>query len=113
AGVGVEGERAGGVEIRVLAVLAAVRAADPPAPRRRVGGAVVDEVEPRVVGADEPGGAPAGLPRLALPRLVARLAGARDRVGPPDLSAGLLVVRGNRAAHAVLAPGEARHHEVL
>ena len=113
AGVGVEGERAGGVEIGVLAVLAAVRPADPAPPGRGVAGAVVDEVELRVVGADEPGGAPARLPRLALPRLVARLAGARDRVGPPDLAAGLLVVRGDRAAHAVLAPGEARHHEVL
>src|SRR5690606_23450226 len=80
-------------------------------PGPAVAGAPVGEAELGVVGARDPDGRPAGLPGVAGPGLAAGLAGLGDRVGLPDLLARLGVVRGDEAADAVLAAGDA--HEDL
>src|SRR5262245_65441410 len=84
-----------------------------PAPRPGVAGAPVDQVQGRIIRADVPRRATPGLPGLALPGVVAGLAGGRNGVGLPHQVARVLVVRLDGAAHAVLAAGEAGDDQVL
>ena len=89
AGVGVERERR--VVIEVLLVVAAERELRRGDRHRR---ADVDQVGLGVVARDHPrADMPALLQRHIAPRLLARLAGSRDRSNAPELFAGLRVVR--------------------
>src|SRR3569833_157647 len=97
AGVGIEREHRGGVEIVAGMSLAG--------PRRGVADAPIDRLGLLVVIAGHPGGAAAVLPVVSLPGLVARLAFARNGEGPPQLLAVLGVIGGDIAAHAKLAAG--------
>ena len=92
-GVGIQRQHRRGVQVAVLTDLGGVVAAHRCRPRRRVAGAVVDEVELRVVGADEPGRAATELARVALPGFAAFFTGTRHGVGAPHLLAGCLVER--------------------
>src|SRR5262249_46964864 len=83
------------------------------APRRGVAGAVVDQVEPRIVRAEAPGDRAAQLPRIALPRVVPRLAGAWHRPRAPRLLPRVLAVGDDVAARAEFPAGEAGDHQVL
>jgi hypothetical protein len=89
AGVGIERER--GVVVQVLLVVAAqdeLRRGD----RHRR--ADVDQIERRIVARDHPrADVPALFERDIAPRLVARLAGSRNRPRAPQLPAGLRVER--------------------
>ena len=80
---------------------------------RGVAGAPVDQVQLRVVRAGHPGGAPAVAPTVAGPRLVARLAGARNDVKPPALLAGVGIERHDVAAVGQVAPARADHDDVV
>ena len=79
AGIRVERQRAGRVEVGELAVIARIRAALRRSPRRSVTGPVIDEIELRVVGANEPCGTTAIFPQVVLPGF---RGGARRRQGP-------------------------------
>src|SRR5881628_4034866 len=79
AGIGVERELRGRVDVRVLAVLARVGTPRVPAPRPGVARPPVQEVELGIVRADVPGRPASRLPRVVLPRVVARLARPGDR----------------------------------
>ena len=93
AGVGVDGQRR--VVIEVLLVVAAERELRRRNRHRR---ADEDQVRLGVVARHHPGAdVPALLHRHVAPRLVARLAGPRDRARAPQLLAGLRVVRGDDA----------------
>ena len=70
AGVGVERDDRVGVEVVAVAIVAVEIGAG-------IAGAPVDQVERRIVGAGDPGGAAAALPRVAFPGLAALLARAR------------------------------------
>ena len=94
-GVRIERDRRTGVEI--IAGMQIAR------PGRGVADAPVRQVAPRVVVAGDPDGPAARLPRLALPGVAALILRARDRVGPPDLLAGVGVVGRDIGAHAELA----------
>ena len=94
AGVEVERDDRAGVE-----VVARVHVAGP---RGGVAGAPVRQVELRIVVPRDPHRPAAGLPRVTAPGLAAWLAGGGDRVGPPDLLAGLGVERRDECAHAEL-----------
>src|SRR5206468_12849369 len=94
AGVEVERDDRAGVE-----VVARVHVAGP---RGGVAGAPVRQVELRIVVPRDPHRPAAGLPRVAAPGLAAWLAGGGNRVGPPDLLAGLGVERGDERADAEL-----------
>ena len=106
AGVGVERDDAVAVQ-----VVAEPRAAVPVG--RRIAGAEEHEVRLGVVGAGVPDAGAAGLPRLARPGLVARLAGTGNRVEAPDLLAGLRVERRDVAADRAVAAAGADDHLVL
>src|SRR5262249_21721787 len=69
----------------------------------RFPGSPVEEVHPGVVGAGPPRRAGAGLPAVAAPRVMARLAGSGDRPGTPQPLAGLRVVGIEKAADTGLA----------
>src|SRR5207249_4929968 len=99
--------------VRELAVVRAVRAAHGRVPRRRIAGAVVDEVQGGVVGPDGPRDGAAVLPGVALPRIVAGLAGAGHRVEAPHLAPVRPVVGRDVPARAILAAAQAGDHEVL
>src|SRR5262249_42111308 len=73
----------------------------------------VEEVEPRIVRAGDPGGRAAALPRVAFPRLIALLAFAGNRVEPPGATPRVGLVRVDEAADSVLAAGDADDHLVL
>src|SRR5690606_36836186 len=78
-----------------------------------IAGAPEREIRHRVVGPGVPHRGPAGLPRIAGRRLVARLAGPWDRIEAPHLLAGLRVERGDVCADAHVAAGRADDHLVL
>src|SRR5262245_121042 len=91
---GVDVERDDAVAVEVVA--------EPPAAvpvGRRIARAPEAEVRLGIVGGRVPHGGAAGAPRLAGPRVVAGLAGARDRVEPPDFLARLRIERGDVAAN--------------
>ena len=96
-------ERDDGVRVEVVA---GARVAGPWA---RVAGAPVREPELRIEAARHPDGRAAGAPRVAGPGVVAGLAGRGDRVGFPDLLAGVRVERDDEAANAALAARDADH----
>ncbi len=106
AGVGVERDDAVAVE-----VVAKPRRAVPV--RRRVAGAEEHEVRLGIVGARVPHADAAGLPRVARPGLVARLAGSGNRVEAPDFLAGLRIERRDVAADRAVAAAGADDHLVL
>ena len=100
-------------------------------PRRRIAGAVIDQVGARIIGIPAPIGAAADLPGVAFPgrRAEALLAVVRiglvevvaeqhvlvraGRIGAPFLLAGPHVIGGHIAAHAELGAGGADEHLVL
>src|ERR1043166_1345283 len=86
-------------------------------PRSVVAGAVVEEVQLRVVALPSPRRPPAALPLVALPRVFRAWAPdfgfGPGAVHPPDLLAGVDVVRGDESADAELAAADARDHLVL
>ncbi len=100
-------------------------------PGRGIAGAVVDQVELRIVGHPAPGAAASCFPLLAFPRLEARILADRLaelrrldridqelvvrplRIGAPRLLAGLEIVGGDMARDAELAAGDADEHFVL
>ena len=118
AGVGVERDDRIGVEVVAWPLRAVVVGAG-------VADAPIRQVELRIVGAGHPDRAAAVLPGVGiaealrvgfgqrLPRLVAGLAGRRNRVEAPCLLAGRRVVGGDEAADAVLAAADADDHLVL
>ena len=79
-------------------------------PGRRLAGAEVDPAQLGVVADRVPRQAAERLDFVLAPRLVARLASRRHRVGDPQPLAGLGVVRHDGAPRAAVAPGEAQHH---
>src|SRR5207247_1877491 len=95
AGVGVERDDGRRVE-----VVAGMHVAGP---WPRVAGPPEREIELRIVVRGEPDRDAAGLPRVAFPRVVTRLARSRDRVGLPGLLAVARVEGGDVAADAELA----------
>src|SRR5437899_6519861 len=78
-------------------------------PRRRVARPPERQVELRIIVRGEPDRDAAGLPRLAFPGVMPRLARARDRVGLPDRLAVARVEGGDVAADAELAARGADH----
>src|SRR5262249_57652124 len=76
--------------------------------------ALIDGLGLGIVGRRNPHGSAAVLPVLlaVLPRLVARLPGARDREGAPGLLAGIEVSCVDPAADAELSPGRADDADV-
>src|SRR3954451_18032211 len=116
AAVGVDGEGGAGPLV--------VAGPDPAVPGARVAGADVEQVELRVVGAAEPGGAAAGLPGVAGPGLVERAGHGRrlavqaadialDGRPVPHLLAGVGVVGLDGAGDAELAARVADDHLAL
>ena len=99
-GVGVDGQEGARVEVVSWSFVAVpVRSRIPDAP--------VQEVELRVVGACQPGGASTGPPAVSPPGLTPRLAGRRHRVEAPDTLSGGGVIRVHEAADAGLRPAHA------
>ena len=98
AGIGVE--RQARVRVQRVAVGAAYRAG----PRLGLGGGPVDDVQLRVVAAGDPGVAagPEAQGQIA-PGVPARVFGARDRRGAPDLFAGRRIVAGDEADVVLVA----------
>src|SRR5438132_7253900 len=74
--------------------------------RTRVAGSPVDQIQLRVVGAGDPGGAAASLPGVACPGFRAGLAGRGDRVEAPRSAACGGVIRVDETANAVLTSGD-------
>src|SRR5665213_4573202 len=95
AGVGIEPEHRAAVEI-VAGVIGA-------RPGRGVSGTPVDRPGVLVVGPGHPGGSAAGIQVIAAPGVMAGLAFARDRKGPPQLLAVIGVERDDIAANAEFA----------
>src|SRR6185312_999344 len=93
-GVGINRNGRAGVEI-----VARVQVARP---GRRIAHTPVRQVALRVVSPGDPHRAAAGLPGIGVPSLAPGLIGARDRVGLPELLAGIGVERGNEGANAEL-----------
>ncbi len=101
AGVGIDRDGRGGVEVVARALVAE--------PRRAVAGAPERDVALGVVGPGHPDRGAAALPGLAFPGVVAGLAGAGDGVGLPHRLAALGVERLDEAADAELAARDADH----
>ena len=100
-GRGVEGQDRVRVE-----VVARPRVAHP---RAGIAGAPVDLIQRGVVGRGHPHRRAARAPRLAGPRLAARLAGCGDGVRLPDLAAGVGIERDDETTNAEPAAGHADH----
>ena len=96
-------ERDDGVRVQVVAGACVA------GPWAGIAGAPVREPELRIEAAGHPHGRAAGAPRIAGPRVAAGLAGRGDRVGFPDLLAGVRVERDDEAANAALAARDADH----
>ncbi len=77
-----------------------------------IAGRPVDRVERGIVAAGEPGRRAAVLDVLPLPRLRSGLARLGHGPEPPDLLAGLLIVRGDETVRAVLAARHAGDDEI-
>ena len=106
AGVAIERDGRGRVEIVARPLIAE--------PGRGVAGAPVDRIGVGIVVAGHPGGCAAGLPGVGfLPGLAAGLAGRRNGEGLPCGLAGFGVERCDKAAHAELAAGDADQHFAL
>src|SRR2546430_7873017 len=102
---GIEGDGGRGVEVVTSALI--------PEPGRSVPGAPVGQAEIGVIGAGQPGGRAPALPGVARPGVVARLAGAGDRVGLPRGLAGLSVEGLDEAPDAELTARHAHHDLAL
>src|SRR4029453_18700112 len=85
----------------------------PPTPSARFAGPIRGKVESRVVRAGQPGGGAAELPGVALPAVVAGLAGAGNGPEPPDLLARVLIEGADVTAGSVLTAAEPGDYEVL
>ncbi len=106
AGVGVESEDGVGIEVVPgPLVWIPVRPWIPSPPVR--------QIEGRIVGAGHPDRAPARLPGVSLPRVVAGLAGSGNGVKAPDFLAGARIMRSHEAADAELAAADADENLVL
>ena len=101
------------MQVRKLAVVAAIGTTCVSTPWARVARAPVHQVELGIIGPDIPSRPGARLPGIAFPRFVARLARPRDGVGLPHQLAGALPVGLDGATDAILAARIARHHQVL
>src|SRR5262249_38822408 len=108
AGVGVERDRAVGIEVVAGTILGVPI-------RTRVADAPDDRVGRRIVGAGDPGrtAAVGGRPVVILPGIAAGLALQRDRVGAPDLLHRREVGGGEPAANAVFGAGRAGNRHAL
>ena len=101
AGVRVDRDGRGGVEVVAGPLIAE--------PRRAVAGAPEGDVGLGVVGAGHPDRGAAALPGVALPGVVAGLARTGDGVGLPHLLAAVGIVGGDEAADAELAARDPDH----
>ena len=106
AGVGVERDHAIAIEVVAEADVAI-------GVRRRIADAPEGEVGVGVVSADVPDGRAAGLPRIARPGFMARLARPGDGVEAPGFLAGLRVECRDVAADGAVAARRADDHFVL
>src|SRR5580704_16390924 len=70
---------------------------------RGIAGGPINEIQLRIVRTGDPGRCAAGLPRVASPGFVARLAGAGNGIESPGTLAGVGVIGIDEAAHAIFA----------
>src|SRR5439155_12912365 len=73
----------------------------------------IHQIQIGIVRSGQPDRRTTVLPVVALPRLVARLVRARNRVEAPGFATGLRVICGDEAANSVLAAGDADDNLVL
>src|SRR5260221_14328457 len=102
AGIGVERKLGSRPKIGVLPDIRGVVTARLAAPGTAVAGRPINQVQLWVKGTHSPGRSGAGLPRIALPGVVARLAISGNGVTFPHHVAGFLIVRFDEAADTVL-----------
>ena len=81
--------------------------------RSRVTDRPVDEIEGGVIRASQPHGAPAQLPAVPCPCVIAELTGTRDGIPPPCSPAGRQVVSVQKPARSKLSSGDADEDLVL
>ncbi len=106
AGVSIERDGRGRVEVVAGALIAE--------PGGGVAGAPVDRVGVGIIVAGHPSGCTTGLPGIRLfPGLAAGLSGCRDGEGLPRGLAGFGVERSDEAAHTELTAGDADEHFAL
>ena len=81
--------------------------------RARIADAPVDRVQLGIERAGDPGRAAAELPGVALPGFVAGLAGSRNRIGAPQMLAGLRIPAVDEVAGAELGAGNTGDHHTV
>src|SRR6185503_11319524 len=108
-----EGKLRSRPKVGVLSEVCGIVTASLPAPGTSVAGGPVDQVQLGIIRAHAPCRTGTGLPRVALPAVVARLAIAGNGVAFPHQLAGFLIVRFDEAADAVLAARNPGYHQIL